>query len=73
MKRECGVTGCPNQARFQCSLCGLPLCEEHAFTLSGEGVYFCRGCWVYLKAKAGEVVFTGEGGLEYDGVNAKKS
>jgi len=73
MKRKCGITGCINQARFQCNLCGLPLCEIHAFVVPEKGTYFCRGCWVYSKAKAGEVVFTGKGGLEYGDVDAKKS
>ena len=67
MRKMCGVTGCPNQAWTNCALCGLPLCKEHTFTLSvdEEELFLCRGCYVYLKAKLGETVFSGKGGLEY--------
>jgi len=67
MKGECGVTGCPNPAIAQCRMCGLALCKEHAISspTGEEGVYFCRGCWSYLKARRGEAVFAGKGGLEY--------
>jgi len=55
MNRSCGITGCPNEARFRCNKCELPLCEEHAFTatVGEQGIYYCQACLAYVQAKLG--------------------